>query len=117
MAATTAVLAVLAAGVVVYALGVERTTAAASTAASGTKRVATSGYTAGAAGIGIGMQLGYELMMAIAQEPFALTTAIAGLAGALGIEGLLGGISGLQYLLIGIAAFGLTYVAAGRTDG
>ena len=116
MAAVTAILAVIAVGVIIYAVGVERTSAAATTAASGTKRVATSSYTAGAAGLGIGMQLGYELMMAIAQEPFALTTVIAGVTGALGIEGMLGGVSGLQYLLIGIAAFALTYAVAGRGE-
>jgi len=38
-------------------------------------------------------------------EPFAVTTILAGIGGALGIEGMLGGISGLQYLLIGVTLF------------
>lgn len=101
----TLLLAVIALGAVVLVLGTERTAAAAGTAASGTKQVATSSWTAGVAGLGIGLELGYQIVQAVAMEPFAFTTALAGLFGALGIEGYLGDLTGVQFLLIGLAVF------------
>ncbi|EMA01818.1 hypothetical protein C437_15401 [Haloarcula vallismortis ATCC 29715] len=105
----TALLAAVAVVGVVVALGTDRTASAAGTAASGTKRVATSSWTAGLAGAGIGLEMGNQLVMAISAEPFAFTTMLAGVAGALGIEGLLGNISGIQFLLIGISIFLAVY--------
>lgn len=110
----TLLLAAIAIGGAVLALGTERTASAAGTAASGTKRVATSSWTAGVAGAGIGIELGNQLLMAISSEPFAFMTVLAGLTGALGIEEMLGGLSGLQYLLIGISVFSVVYYVDGR---
>lgn len=112
----TAVIALGVVGLVIYAVGVERSRSAAATAAGGARRAATSGIGAGLAGVGLGLQFGNDLLMAIMAEPFALTTALAGVMGALGIEGFLGDISGLQFLLIGFAVFLVTYVVAGMRE-
>lgn len=110
----TLLLAVIATGIVVWALGVERTKDATKRAGSGAKRAASS--TAGLAmfGAGAGMQLGVELVNAGMAEPFAVTTILAGIAGTLGIAGYLPDLSAAQFLLIGIGIFAL--VLAVRRD-
>ena len=105
----TALLGIVAVGGIIAVVGLSETASAAGTAASTTRRVATSTITQLLAGIGIGLELGNQLLMAISAEPFALTTAIAGIMGALGIEGVLGDISGLQFLLIGFSVFLAVY--------
>lgn len=109
MSAITVLLAVIAIGGLVYAVGVEESKSAATTAGRGARRAASSGWTAGIAGVGIGIEVGYQIIQAIAADPFAATTAVAGLFGALGIEGLLGDISGIQFLLIGVTVFVAAY--------
>jgi hypothetical protein len=109
----TAILAIGVVGLVVYAAGVERSRDAAASAAGTATRAARSGTAAGLAGLGVGLQFGNDLLMAIMAEPFALTTALAGIMGALGIEGFLGDIGGLQFILIGFGVFLATYVVAG----
>ncbi len=102
MAMTTTLLALLALGAVVAVVGVETTKSAATTAGSKTKSLADTTAGWGIAGALGGLQLGGELAAMFVMEPFAFTTIIAGVAGALGIEGMLGGISGLQFALIGV---------------
>lgn len=112
----TAVLALGVVAIVVYAVGVERSRDAAASAAGTASRAARSGTAAGIAGLGVGLQFGNDLLMAIMAEPFALTTALAGIMGALGIEGVLGDIGGVQFILIGFGVFLVTYVVAGIGD-
>jgi len=95
---------------VVMVVGTSRTASAAGTAGSGARRVVTSSWTAGLAGVGAGLEIGYQLLQAISMEPFAATTAIAGIMGALGIEGFLGDITGIQFLLIGFSIFLAVYM-------
>jgi hypothetical protein len=108
----TGVLLLVALGTAVYAAGIERSRDAAASAAGAGRRAASSGVAAGAAGLGLGLQFGNDLVMAVMAEPFAVTTALAGVMGALGIEGVLG-ISGLQFLAIGFSVFALVYVVTG----
>lgn len=112
VATETAVLLAVAAAAVIYAIGLEETKQAATTVGGKTKRAATSTAGAGLMGAGIGMQLGAEIIQAGMAEPFAVTTIIAGVAGALGIGGVLE-ISGLQFLLIGITFFVAVVVFGG----
>jgi len=111
---TTILLSVIAVGAVIYTVGTERTAEAAGTAAGATKRVATSGITLGAAGAIGGIEIGNQLLQAIAAEPFAFTTAVAGIMGALGIEGFLAPLTGPQFLLIGFLTFLLVYMVQSR---
>ena len=114
MSTLTLALGVLAVGAIVYALGVERTRDAASTAGSAAStaggaasRAARSSATAGLAGLGIGLQFGNDLLTAILAEPGFALAAVAGGFGALGTGGFLGDLSGVQFLLIGLAAFAI----------
>ncbi len=113
MPMTTAFLALLALGAVVLVVGVDTTKSAAKTAGGVTKEAADTTAGWGLAGVLGGLQLGGELFAAMAMEPFAVTTALAGIAGALGIEGMLGGISGLQFLLIGVTIFAVVVLYQG----
>ncbi|RLM53765.1 hypothetical protein DVK02_12890 [Halobellus sp. Atlit-31R] len=97
-------------GIVIYAIGFDTTRTAASTAGGGAKRVATSSAAAGAAGVGLGLQFGNELFQLLIMDPFAGTTVLAGVAGALGIGGYLGGITMAQFLLIGVGITGLVAI-------
>lgn len=110
---TTFLLGVAALAAVIYAIGVDTTRNAVTTAGSKTKRAATTSTGAALGGIGFGAQLGYEVIQAGMMEPFAVTTIIAGITGFLGIEGMLGGLSGVQYLLIGVAIFAVVAVLGG----
>lgn len=111
--AVTGALLLVALGAAVYGAGIERSRNAAATAAGAGRRAASSGVAAGAAGLGIGLQFGNELVMAVMSDPFAATTALAGVMGALGIEGILD-VTGVQYLAIGFTAFVAVYILAGR---
>lgn len=103
----TGVLALGVVGLVVYAVGVEETTTAVSGAASRARSSASRGAAAGALGLGVGLQFGNDLVMAIMQNPFGVTTALAGVMGALGIEGVLAPLTGPQFLLIGFSVFAI----------
>lgn len=109
----TALLALVALAAVVFAIGVDRTRYAVTSAGSKTKRAATSTTGAAIGGVGIGAQVGFEIIQAGITEPFAVATILAGVTGYLGIEGMLGGITGLQYLLIGVTVFVAVAVLGG----
>jgi len=119
----TAVIGFAALAAVIYAVGVDRTRNAAATGAGAAKtggqyakKAATSTTGLAVGGLGAGLQIGAEVVRAGMMEPFAVTTILAGVAGALGIEGMLGGITGLQYLLIGVALFAAVLIVGGDDD-
>lgn len=101
---TLALLGIVAVALVIV-IGLEETASAARTAGGGAARAA--GSTAGlfAGGLLGGLMVGDALLQAVIAEPFALTTAVAGLAGAAGIAGLLGDITAIQFLAIGLTIF------------
>ncbi|OYR68756.1 hypothetical protein DJ79_05095 [Halorubrum ezzemoulense] len=105
MSAVTLALGVLAVGALVYAVGVDESREAAARAGSGVKRGATSGVAAGAAGAGLGLQFGDQLLNAILAEPGFALAAVTGFLGALGTGGFLGDITAVQFLLIGVVVF------------
>lgn len=82
----------------IYLLSIEQVKAASKNAGSKTKRVAASKPGQGMIGAAAGMQIGYEILRAGITDPYALVTLAVGIFGALGIEGFLGDISGMQYL-------------------
>lgn len=119
----TAALGVLAVGAVVYAVGVERSRDAASrsgsaatTAGGAASRAAQSSVAAGAAGLGIGLQFGNDLISAILADPGWAVAGLAGLAGSLGTGGYLGDLSGAQFLLAGLVIFAAGYAVFGGDD-
>jgi hypothetical protein len=116
IAPTTLGLGVVAIGALVYAVGVERSRAAASKAGSGVKRGATSSVAAGAAGAGLGLQFGGDLVNAILAEPGFTLAAVTGIFGSLGTGGLLGDVTGGQFLLAGLIAFLVIYSVFGGDD-
>ena len=116
MSVATLVLGVLAVGAIVYVAGVERAQAAATKAGAGAKRASQSTAAAGVAGAGLGLQFGDQLINAILAEPGFAFAAVAGIFGGLGTGGLLGDISGLQFLLIGLIAFLVIYGVFGGDD-
>ncbi len=101
----TFVLALVALGAVVYAVGLDTTKQATVGGARTAKRVGQTTTARATAGFLGGIAIAEQLALAAMMEPFAVTTILAGIGGALGIEGMLGGISGLQYLLIGVTLF------------
>lgn len=105
MPMTTAVLALAALAVAVYAIGVSRTRQAVGSAAGTARGAATRGRMEILGGLGAGLMFGEQVIQAILNNPYGLTTIIAGVAGALGIEGLLAPITGPQFLLIGFLIF------------
>ena len=112
----TAVLGLAAVAVLVFAVGVEETREAASRAGSGVRRGATSSVAAGAAGAGLGLQFGDQLLTAILSEPGFALAAVAGIFGSLGTGGFLGELTGIQFLLIGLVAFAGTWALFGGND-
>jgi hypothetical protein len=112
----TVVLGLVAVGALIYAVGINRSREAAARAGSGARSAATSGVAVGGAGAAVGLQYGNDLITAVLSEPGFALTAVAGVMGALGIEGALGGITGTQFLLIGFAAFVLVWVVFGGGD-
>lgn len=116
MSTVTLGLGLLAVGALIYFVGIDESREAAARAGSGVRRGATSSVAAGAAGAGLGLQFGDQLVSAILTEPGFALTAVAGVMGALGIEGFLGDISGLQFLLIGFVVFLAVYALFGGDD-
>jgi hypothetical protein len=112
----TAVLGLAAVAVLVFAVGLEETREAASRAGSSVKRSATSSVAAGAAGAGLGLQFGDQLLTAILSEPGFALAAVAGIFGSLGTGGFLGELTGVQFLLIGLVAFAGTWALFGGND-
>lgn len=86
-------------GLVVYAVGLDRTTTAAGGAASKVKQGAQSGFGLAAAGATSGLIAGDALVQFIASDPATLIAAITGAIGTLGIGGVLE-LSALQYAMI-----------------
>lgn len=101
---------------IVSAVGIEQTQAAAASAGSGLRRATSSGVAAGATGAGAGLMFGDQLVSAILAEPGFALAGVTGLFGALGTGGLLGDISGLQFLLIGLTAFIVVWSVFGGGD-
>lgn len=95
----TIALGLIVVALIVYAVGIDRTKAVTTSAASKTKRAATSGYGLAAGGAVTGLAAGDALFQFVASDP---ATLIAGLSGALGTLGMAGTISlsPLQYALI-----------------
>lgn len=114
--ATTLALGLVAIGALVYFVGLDSTASAASRTGSKVRSGANRGVALGAGGALVGLQFGDQLVNAIFAEPGFALTAVAGIMGALGIEGALGDISGLQFLLIGFVAFLTIYAMFGGDD-
>lgn len=112
----TAALGIVAVGALIYAVGFEESREAAARAGGGIKRGATSSVAAGAAGAGIGLQFGDQLITALVSEPGFALAAITGVLGSLGTGGYLGDITGVQFALIGFAVFVGIYVVFGGDD-
>ena len=119
----TAALGLVALGVLVYVVGVEQTQEAAARAGSGAKRAgsglkrgATSSVAAGAAGAGLGLQFGNDLLNLVLAEPGFSLAALTGIFGALGTGGFLGNITGVQFLLIGVVVFFAGWAFFGGDD-
>lgn len=116
MSAITIGLVLLAAGAVVYFVGIDETSAAASKAGKTIKENANRTVGAGVGGALVGLQFGDQLVSAILAEPGFALTAVAGLFGGLGIGGFLGDITAVQFLLIGFVAFVTIYAVFGGDD-
>jgi hypothetical protein len=111
---TTALLALVAVGVAVWAIGVSRTRNAVGSAAGRTRSAVTRGRMEILGGLGAGVMLGDQLVSAALSNPFGVTTIVAGVMGALGIEGILEPITGPQFLLIGFVIFVAVAMIRGR---
>ncbi|WP_435093405.1 hypothetical protein [Halorubrum sp. N11] len=116
MSVATIALAVVALGAIVFVAGVERAQAAAAKAGAGAKRASQSTAAAGLAGAGLGLQFGDQLINAILTDPGFTLAAVTGIFGGLGTAGLLGDVSGLQFVLIGLIAFAVGYAVFGGDD-
>jgi len=112
----TLALGVVALGALVYFVGVDESREAAARAGSGVKRGATSGVAAGAAGAGLGLQFGDQIVNAVLSDPGFALAAVAGFFGSLGTGGFLGDITAVQFLLIGVVAFIAVYAVFGGDD-
>lgn len=97
--AITLALGIAVVAVIVYAYGVEESKEAASRTASGTKRVATSGFTLAAGGAMTGLAAGDALLQFIAADPATLIAGVTGILGTLGLSGMVD-ITPLQFGLI-----------------
>lgn len=115
-AGVTLGLGLVALGAIVYFVGVDSTKAAATKAGGTVRNNVNRSVAVGAGGALAGLQFGDQLVNAILAEPGFAMTAVAGIVGALGIEGLLGDVSGLQFLLIGLIAFVTIYAVFGGDD-
>lgn len=109
MSMTTLALGLVAVGALVYLVGIDSTRMAAAKTGETVRSNVSRSVAAGAGGAMLGLQFGNDLITAILSEPGFALTAVAGIMGALGIEGFLGNISGLQFLLIGFTAFLVVY--------
>jgi len=116
VAMTTAVLGLVAVAALVFVIGVDSTRTAATKAGGTVRSKVNRSVALGAGGALAGLQFGDQLVNAIFAEPGFALTAVAGIMGALGIEGVLGDISGLQFLLIGFVAFLVIYAMFGGGD-
>lgn len=116
MSAVTLGLGLLAVGALVYAVGVDESREAAARAGSGVKRGAMSSVAAGAAGAGLGLQFGDQLLSAILSDPGFALAAVTGFFGALGTGGFLGEITAVQFLLIGVVVFIGAFALFGGDD-
>ena len=112
----TAALGIIAIGALIYAVGFEESREAAARAGGGIRRGATSSVAAGAAGAGIGLQFGDQILNAVLAEPGFALAAITGVLGSLGTGGYLGDLTGVQFALIGFAVFVGIYVVFGGGD-
>lgn len=119
----TAVIGLAAVGAVIYAIGLEETTSAATRAGSGAKRAGSglkntvsTGAMAGVGGLAAGLQFGNDLFTAILADPGFSLAAVTGILGGLGTGGYLGNLTGLQFVLIGLIAF-VGVWAVTRGDG
>ena len=110
---TTLALGLVAVGALVAFIGVDSTRMAAAKTGKTIKSNANRSVAIGAGGALAGLQFGDQLVSAIFSDPGFALTAGAGVMGALGIEGVLGDISGLQFLLIGFVAFVTVYALFG----
>jgi len=115
-AGVTLGLGLIALAAIVYVVGVDSTKAAATKAGGTVRSNVNRSVAVGAGGALAGLQFGDQLVNAILAEPGFALTAVAGIAGALSIEGFLGDISGLQFLLIGLIAFVTAYAVVGGGD-
>ena len=88
-------------GVVVYALGVDRTKEATSRAGGSLKRAAKSSYGLAAAGATSGLMAGDMLLQFVASDPATLIAGLLGGIGTLSLGGVLD-LSATQYALIAI---------------
>jgi hypothetical protein len=86
-------------GVLVYAVGFERTTTAAKGGASKVKKGVRSSYGLAAAGAASGLMAGDALVQFVASDPATLIAAVTGIVGTLGIGGVLD-LTALQYAMI-----------------
>lgn len=110
MTTATLVLAVLAVGAVVMAIGLDRTK-------GGLKRATTSSAGLAMFGAGAGLELGNQIIMAGLTDPTAAGAAILGLLGALGTGGLLGGMNAVQFGLLAVTIIAIAiYAADGGED-
>jgi hypothetical protein len=115
-AGVTLGLGLIALGAIVYFVGVDSTKTAATKAGGTVRNNVNRSVALGAGGALAGLQFGDQLVSAIITDPGFALTAVAGVMGALGIEGYLGEISGLQFLLIGFVAFVVGYSLFGGGD-
>jgi len=99
--ALTLALGIALVGVVVYALGVDRTKEATSRAGGGLKRAAKSSYGLAAAGATSGLVAGDALMQFVASDPATLAAGLLGGIGTLSLGGVLD-LSATQYALIAV---------------
>ena len=113
---TTGVLGLVAIAALVYFVGIDSTRMAAAKTGKTIRENANRSLAAGAGGAALGLQFGNDLFQAILAEPGFALTAVAGIMGALGIEGFLGDISGIQFALIGFVAFLTVYALFGGDD-
>jgi len=88
-------------GVVVYALGVDRTKKATQRAGSGLKRAAKSTFGLAAAGATGGLMAGDMLLSFVASDPATLIAGLLGGIGTLSLGGVLN-LSAMQYGLIAV---------------
>jgi len=116
MSATTLALGILAIGAVVFFVGVDSTRMAAAKTGKTIKSNANRSVALGAGGAIAGLQFGDALVNAILANTGFSLAAVAGVMGALGIEGFLGDITGFQFLLIGFVAFATIFAVFGGGD-
>jgi len=113
---TTLALGLAAVAALVYFVGIDSTASAARSTGRSIRTNANRSLAVGAGGAALGLQFGNDLISAILAEPGFALTAVAGIMGALGTEGVLGDITGLQFVLIGFVTFLTVYALFGGDD-